>query len=196
MPSVCVRAACARATAPPRADHADQRQSDSEPNDFDILGLPGRADQPGLDAVVVVDRVDAAHLAQLVLGRLHVAGSNPSRGTGSSAPDRSSRNRRRSARSDLSSTGPSIRAVCQLRPPSSETSTRLTVPRPDHARPDSTLRPLCFSGACGDGMVTTDFASMTKVSGASGRRPAGRCISRSPRASATAGRRPRCGAAT
>src|SRR5262249_50285210 len=64
---------------------------------------------------------------------------------------------------DLSSTGASSRAVFQLRPPSSETSTRRTVPRPDQAKPLSTLRPLYFSGACGEGLVTTDFASMTKV---------------------------------
>src|SRR6476660_7873518 len=41
---------------------------------FDILSLPVRADQPGLNSVVVIDVVDAADLAQFILGRLHVAG--------------------------------------------------------------------------------------------------------------------------
>ena len=56
-----------------------------------------------------------------------------------------------------------MRAVRQLRPPSSETSTRLILPRPDHASPEITVKPFCFSGACGDGEVMTDFASITKV---------------------------------
>ena len=50
-----------------------------------------------------------------------------------------------------------------MRPPSRVTSTRLIVPRPDQATPVKTLRPLYLSGACGDGFVTTDFASMTNV---------------------------------
>src|SRR4029079_13261360 len=41
---------------------------------LDILDLPVRPQRPGLDAVVVVDRVDPADLAQRVLARLHVAG--------------------------------------------------------------------------------------------------------------------------
>src|SRR5262245_53979099 len=41
---------------------------------LDILNLATGLHQPGLDAVVVVDRIHAADLAQLVLGRLHVAG--------------------------------------------------------------------------------------------------------------------------
>ena len=61
----------------------------------------------------------------------------------------------------MSNTGPSMRAVRQLRPPSSETSTRLTLPRPDQARPDITVKPLPGTGACGDGVVITDFASIT-----------------------------------
>src|SRR5690242_2826488 len=42
--------------------------------DFDILNLAVRLEMPGLDAVVVIDRVDAADLAQCVFGRLNVAG--------------------------------------------------------------------------------------------------------------------------
>src|SRR4051812_21274599 len=42
--------------------------------DLDILRLTVRVHQPGLNAVVVIDRVDAADLAQFVLARLHVAG--------------------------------------------------------------------------------------------------------------------------
>src|SRR5436305_13811642 len=38
---------------------------------FDILDLAIRLYQPGLDAVVVVDRVHTANLAQLILARLH-----------------------------------------------------------------------------------------------------------------------------
>src|SRR5882724_9892987 len=41
---------------------------------FDILDLAIGLHQPGLDAVVVVDRIDAADLAQRVLRGLHVAG--------------------------------------------------------------------------------------------------------------------------
>src|SRR5665213_1796259 len=65
----------------------------------------------------------------------------------------------------LSNTGPSIRAVRQLRPPSSEMSTRLTLPRPDQASPQITVKPLACTGACGDGdgEVITDLASISKV---------------------------------
>ena len=48
-------------------------------------------------------------------------------------------------------TGPSMRAARQLRPPSSETSTRAMLPRPDQASPEITRKPFCFTGACGDG---------------------------------------------
>src|SRR5438874_6492073 len=41
---------------------------------LDIFGLAVRVHQPGLNAVVVIDRVDAADLAQLLLARLHIAG--------------------------------------------------------------------------------------------------------------------------
>src|ERR1700682_3464899 len=41
---------------------------------FDILDLTVALHEPGLDAVVVVDRVDAADFAQLRLGRLHITG--------------------------------------------------------------------------------------------------------------------------
>ena len=51
-----------------------------------------------------------------------------------------------------------------MRPPSSDTSTRAILPRPDHANPDSTVKPdLWLSGACGLGSVMTDLASITKV---------------------------------
>src|SRR5450631_140444 len=56
-----------------------------------------------------------------------------------------------------------MRALRQLRPPSSETSTRLTLPRPDQASPEITVKPLACNGACGDGEVITDFASISKV---------------------------------
>src|SRR5262249_56301606 len=42
--------------------------------DLDILHLAVGRDPPGLDAVVMVDRVDAADLSQGLLARLHVAG--------------------------------------------------------------------------------------------------------------------------
>src|SRR5262245_238854 len=41
---------------------------------FDILNLAILAQMPGLDAVVVVDRINATELAQLGLARLHVTG--------------------------------------------------------------------------------------------------------------------------
>src|SRR4051812_23492464 len=41
---------------------------------FDILDLPVEQDVPGLNAVVVVDRVQAAILTQLSLAWLHIAG--------------------------------------------------------------------------------------------------------------------------
>src|SRR3989304_2998745 len=56
-----------------------------------------------------------------------------------------------------------MRAVRQLRPPSSDTSTRMILPRPDPARPEIILKPFCLQGACGGGEVMTDFASITKV---------------------------------
>src|ERR1039457_5579393 len=56
-----------------------------------------------------------------------------------------------------------MRAQRQLRPPSSETSTRLTLPRPDQAKPEITVKPFSLSGACGDGEVMTDLASIRKV---------------------------------
>src|SRR6478672_411528 len=43
-------------------------------SDFDILDLTIGLHMPGLDAIVVVDRIDAADLAQLRLARLHIAG--------------------------------------------------------------------------------------------------------------------------
>src|SRR5665213_2232303 len=56
-----------------------------------------------------------------------------------------------------------MRAMRQLRPPSNETSTRLILPRPDHASPEITVKPLARTGACGDGEVITDLASISKV---------------------------------
>src|SRR3546814_19126610 len=60
--------------------------------------------------------------------------------------------------------GPSRRAVRQLRPPSMLTSTRLTVPLPDQARPLITSAPRPWvTGACGLGLVMTDFTSISQV---------------------------------
>src|SRR4051794_24358242 len=42
--------------------------------ELDILDLAIAAHQPALDAVIVVDRVDAANLAQFLFARLHIAG--------------------------------------------------------------------------------------------------------------------------
>src|SRR5690606_31066973 len=41
---------------------------------LDILGLPALVHVPGLDAILVVYRLDPADLPQRLLGRLHVAG--------------------------------------------------------------------------------------------------------------------------
>src|SRR5579875_514846 len=56
-------------------------------------------------------------------------------------------------------TGSCKRAGCQLRPPSVETSTRLTLPRPDQARPVISMKPRPRGGFSGQGLVITDFAS-------------------------------------
>src|SRR3954449_11574072 len=40
---------------------------------LDILNLAVGLELPGLDAIVVIDRIDAANFAQLGLARLHVA---------------------------------------------------------------------------------------------------------------------------
>src|SRR4249919_1282980 len=42
--------------------------------DLDILDLSVRVERPGLDPVVVVDRIDPADFAQSIFARLHVAG--------------------------------------------------------------------------------------------------------------------------
>src|SRR5262245_51017329 len=42
--------------------------------DFDILDLAALVQMPRLDAVVVIDRVDAAYFTKFALARLHVAG--------------------------------------------------------------------------------------------------------------------------
>src|SRR6185437_12428059 len=54
-------------------------------------------------------------------------------------------------------------ALCQLTPPSNETSTALILPRPLHARPRTSERPGADSGFSGQGKVMTDFASLTQV---------------------------------
>src|SRR5581483_6170853 len=46
----------------------------SSSSDFDILDLTIGLNVPGLDAIVVINGVDAADLAQLGLGRLHITG--------------------------------------------------------------------------------------------------------------------------
>ena len=128
---------------------------------LDILHLAILVHVPGLDAVVVVDRVHAADLAQFVLARLDIAGLVD----GARLQQQFAAvpvELEIEARQRLVPTGPSIRAVRQLRPPSSETSTRAILPRPDQARPDSTVKPdLWLTGACGLGLVMTDFASIT-----------------------------------
>src|SRR5215471_17730123 len=52
--------------------------SSAAPNDvlpnFDILDLAAGFQRPRLYSVIVVDRIDAANLAQGVLARLHVTG--------------------------------------------------------------------------------------------------------------------------
>src|SRR6187431_2814259 len=86
MPSgfACVAAVCLGA-APPTPPAATPSASvaavniaivreDRESGHLDILNLAVAAQMPGLDAVVVVDRIDAADLAQLGLARLHIAG--------------------------------------------------------------------------------------------------------------------------
>src|SRR5687767_2939262 len=60
--------ASARTTRRPRNDCGECL------GDFDILHLAVAAQMPSLNAVVVVDRIHAAHLAQLRLARLHVTG--------------------------------------------------------------------------------------------------------------------------
>ena len=112
----------------------------------------------------MVDGIDAARGAQLVLGRLDEAClvhgarlQEQFRAVPVELVDRS-------GAAPSAGSGPSIRAVCQLRPPSSETSTRLIVPLPDQARPVTTVRPLPWViGACGLGLVMTDLTSITQV---------------------------------
>ncbi len=59
----------------------------------------------------------------------------------------------------LGSTGDSSRAVRQLRPPSNDTSTRFTLPRPDHASPVTFWKPLSSSVWPPEGVVMTDLPS-------------------------------------
>src|SRR6185503_18555337 len=59
----------------------------------------------------------------------------------------------------LGKTGFSRRAVFQLRPPSKDTSTRFTRPRPDHARPVTLWNPLSRSICPPEGEVMTDLHS-------------------------------------
>ena len=66
--------------------------------DLDILDLAVRLDQPGLDAVVVVDRVDAADLAQARPCSAARSRSRRWRAIAAAAARRSSRSRNRSAR--------------------------------------------------------------------------------------------------
>src|SRR6476646_7859137 len=61
------------------------------------------------------------------------------------------------------STGSWSRAVCQLTPPSVETSTRLILPLPVHASPLISYSPGPSSGFSGQGKVITDLASISQV---------------------------------
>src|SRR5664279_347199 len=65
--------------------------------------------------------------------------------------------------SAFDSTGSCSRALCQLAPPSMETSTRLTLPLPLHARPRISYWPAPESGFSGQGKVMTDLASISQV---------------------------------
>src|SRR5574343_1024000 len=59
--------------------------------------------------------------------------------------------------------GPSRRAVCQLMPPSKETSTCLIRPRPDQARPETLKKPLETRVWPPDGVVMTDLHSWIEL---------------------------------
>src|SRR5262249_54553603 len=61
---------CASAGKP----NASSNAKNASLADLDILNLPAALEGPGLDAIVVVDRVDATNFTQGVLARLHVAG--------------------------------------------------------------------------------------------------------------------------
>ena len=93
------------------------------------------AHAPGLDRVVVIDRPRAPDGDQALRDWLQV-----SRAVGDSAWSKriapcqfQSKLKRVSA---FGSTSPSKRAGRQFRPPSADTSTRLTDPRPLHAKPE------------------------------------------------------------
>src|SRR6187431_2737174 len=58
--------------APARARMA--ALSNAQSRNFDILNLAIFAHVPGLDAVIVIDRIDAAVFSQLRLAWLHIAG--------------------------------------------------------------------------------------------------------------------------
>src|SRR5690242_18497219 len=63
----------------------------------------------------------------------------------------------------LASTGDSSRAVRQLRPPSTDTSTRVTLPRPDHASPVMLWKPLSSRVWPPEGEVMTDLHSWMEL---------------------------------
>src|SRR5258708_12316175 len=65
--------------------------------------------------------------------------------------------------SAFDSTGSCSRALCQLAPPSVETSTRLTLPFPVQANPRISYCPGRSSGFSGQGKVMTDLASISQV---------------------------------
>ena len=102
--------------------------------ELNIEHAPVGLDLPGLDRIVVIDRIRSALLSQLRNGRLHIAGlvdhaRFQQRRLAVPAP------RQREFRQRFDSTGSCSRALCQLTPPSVETSTRLTLPLPVHANP-------------------------------------------------------------
>src|SRR5487761_2035806 len=94
---------------------------------MDSAHAPIGSDGPALNAVQVIDGCDravgAAHVGQLLDGGLHVAGL-PSQYHG-----------RRKRVWQIGSTGPCICASLQVWPPLADTSTRVILPRPLHARP-------------------------------------------------------------
>src|SRR5574343_942874 len=60
--------------AKPAVDAASRLSASIVLENLDIGDLPAFDDFPGLDGVVVIDGLGAAHLAQLAVARLHVAG--------------------------------------------------------------------------------------------------------------------------
>src|SRR4030088_2447164 len=102
--------------------------------ELNIAHAPVRLDLLGLDRIVVINRIRSTLRSQLRNRRLHIAGLIDHAGFEQrwlAIPAPGSVN----FVSALESTGSCSRALCQLAPPSMETSTRLTLPLPVHASP-------------------------------------------------------------